>query len=78
MQHGAVGLAADGAKGPGLQLGGLAQQGQRLVGMGGQHQLVKTLRPAVGEDGDAQFVALDPAHGVARRLSAMPAVIFST
>ena len=64
VQHGAVGLVVDGPEHLPLLRGGVAaQQGQRLVGMGGQHESVETLGARVGGDGHTACVACDLAHG---------------
>ena len=62
MQHCAVGLVADGAQHSLLGRAGRAQQGQRLVGVRGQHDLVKALGQAVGDHAHAACVALDQAN----------------
>jgi hypothetical protein len=48
MQHGVVRLVADRAQHRGLGRAGVAQQRERLVGMGGQHHVVEALGAGVG------------------------------
>ena len=74
VQHGAVGLVADGAQYLALRRAGLGQQGQRLVGMRGQHDLVKMLDPVPGGDAHAASrclrIALNVVHGGVQALVA--------
>ena len=49
MQHGAVGLVVDGAQDRAFGTARALQQGQRLVGVGRQHDLVEAFFGAVGE-----------------------------
>jgi hypothetical protein len=54
VQHGAVGLVADGAQQVALSRWGWARSaGQRLVGVGGQHHLVEMLGAMPGDDAHA-------------------------
>ncbi len=62
VQHGAVGLVANVPQQAGFVGRGLAQQGQCLVGVGGQHDVVEALGTAVGVHGDALRVAVNGAH----------------
>ena len=63
VQHGAVVLVADGTQQAALIGAGLAQQAQRLIGVGGDDHLVKALGMAVGDDAHALCIALDQTHG---------------
>ena len=63
MQHGAVGLVADRTQHRALLRAGLAQHGQRLVGVGGDDHGVKAFGAVVGDDAHTGLVALDQAHG---------------
>ena len=63
VQHGAVGLVADGAQHLTFLRRGLRQQRQGLVGMRSQHHMVEMLGALVGGHAHAGGVALDAAHG---------------
>ena len=68
MQHRPVGLVADGPQHRALGLARLSQQGQRLVRMAGQHQLVKALGLPAGSDQHTLLVTDDALHWTAQAL----------
>ncbi len=68
VQHRPVGLVADRAQEFALERAGIGQQGQRLVGVGGQHQLVEAFPAGVGEQPHAMRLAVHRSHGRAQAL----------
>ncbi|MNR50475.1 hypothetical protein D3C85_1699960 [compost metagenome] len=73
MQHHLVGLVTDRAQYRALGEIGIGQQGQRLVAVTGQHQLIEAFQPGSAVHAHAMLVALHAEHRALQAFTHLPA-----